>query len=128
MHLVLSLAQSSMGAHAVPNEVTAGTNPSRAQWYDAPAGDWVVSRYGAARTQRRESPGRARVAEDEARLLQEQLEDLSTAKEESARIADRKMTDLEMQIAASQKSLQGLEQESDQQRPFDRPSLDTDND
>ncbi|KAM5345080.1 hypothetical protein ACJ41O_010942 [Fusarium nematophilum] len=57
---------------------------------------------------------RARVAEDEARLLQEQLEDLSTAKEESARIADRKITDLEMQIAASQKSLQEFEQESDQ--------------
>ncbi|KAF7549715.1 hypothetical protein G7Z17_g6194 [Cylindrodendrum hubeiense] len=57
---------------------------------------------------------KARDAEDEARLLQEQLEDLSTAKEEAARIADRKITDFEMQIAASQRSVQELELESQQ--------------
>lgn len=57
---------------------------------------------------------KARDAEDEARLLQEQLEDLSTTKEEAARIADRKITDLEMQVAASQRTVQELEQESQQ--------------
>ncbi|KAM0542109.1 hypothetical protein ACHAPJ_012934 [Fusarium lateritium] len=57
---------------------------------------------------------KVREAEDEARLLQEQLEDLSTAKEEAARIADRKVTDMEMQIAASHKSIQEFEQESEQ--------------
>ncbi|KAI5464978.1 spindle assembly checkpoint component Mad1 [Mariannaea sp. PMI_226] len=57
---------------------------------------------------------KARDGEEEARLLQEQLEDLSTAKGEAARIADRKITDLEMQVTASQRSLQELEQESQQ--------------
>ncbi|KAH6971587.1 spindle assembly checkpoint component Mad1 [Ilyonectria sp. MPI-CAGE-AT-0026] len=57
---------------------------------------------------------KARDAEDEARLLQEQLEDLSTAKEEAARIADRKITDFEMQVAASQRTVHELEQESQQ--------------
>ncbi|RGP75772.1 mitotic spindle assembly checkpoint mad1 [Fusarium sporotrichioides] len=57
---------------------------------------------------------KARDAEDEARLLQDQLEDLSAAKDEAARIADRKATDMEMQIAAAQKTVKELEQESEQ--------------
>ncbi|RGP75144.1 mitotic spindle assembly checkpoint mad1 [Fusarium longipes] len=57
---------------------------------------------------------KARDAEDEARLLQDQLEDLSAAKDEAARIADRKATDLEMQIAAAQKTVKELEEDSEQ--------------
>ncbi|QPC60920.1 hypothetical protein HYE67_003151 [Fusarium culmorum] len=57
---------------------------------------------------------KARDAEDEARLLQDQLEDLSAAKYEAARIADRKATDMEMQIAAAQKTVKELEQENEQ--------------
>lgn len=56
---------------------------------------------------------KAREAQDEAQLLQEQLEDLSAAKDEAARIADRKITDLEMRVNASQRSLQEMEQESE---------------
>lgn len=55
---------------------------------------------------------KARAAEDEARLLQEQLEDLSNAKDEAARINGRTVIDLEMQLQAAQKSLQEIEQES----------------
>lgn len=57
---------------------------------------------------------KARDAEDEVRLLQDQLEDLSAAKDEAARIADRKATDMEMQIAAAQKTVKELEQDSEQ--------------
>ncbi|KAM0325845.1 hypothetical protein ACHAQA_007147 [Verticillium albo-atrum] len=55
---------------------------------------------------------RARDAEEEARLVQEQLEDLSNAKDEAARISEKKTIDLEMQLQAAQKSVQELEQES----------------
>lgn len=55
---------------------------------------------------------KAREAQDEARLLQEQLDDLSTAKDDEARIADRKMNDMQMQITALQTSIEELEQES----------------
>ncbi|WDK17002.1 spindle assembly checkpoint component mad1-like protein [Colletotrichum graminicola] len=55
---------------------------------------------------------RARDAEEEARLLQEQLEDLSSAKDEAARINEKKTIDLEMQLQAAQNSTQELEQES----------------
>ncbi|CRK12572.1 hypothetical protein BN1708_010565 [Verticillium longisporum] len=55
---------------------------------------------------------RARDAEEEARLVQEQLEDLSNAKDEAARINEKKTIDLEMQLQAAQKSVQELEQES----------------
>ncbi|OHE97287.1 spindle assembly checkpoint component MAD1 [Colletotrichum orchidophilum] len=56
---------------------------------------------------------RARDAEEEARLLQEQLEDLSSSKDEAARINERKTIDLEMQLQAAQKSTQELEQEAE---------------
>lgn len=55
---------------------------------------------------------RAREAQDEARLLQEQLEDLSTARDDAARIADKKLNDMQLQVTALQNSLQELEQES----------------
>ncbi|OAA35938.1 Mitotic checkpoint [Metarhizium rileyi] len=55
---------------------------------------------------------KARETQDEARLLQEQLDDLSTAKDEAARIADRKMNDMQMQITALHNSIQELEHES----------------
>lgn len=55
---------------------------------------------------------KAREAQDEARLLQEQLDDLSTAKDDAARIADKKMNDMQMQITAFQNSVQELEQEN----------------
>ncbi|KZZ95312.1 Mitotic checkpoint [Moelleriella libera RCEF 2490] len=52
---------------------------------------------------------KARQAEDESRLLQEQLEDLLTSKEDAARVADKKATDLHMQIAALQHAVQEWE-------------------
>jgi mitotic spindle assembly checkpoint protein MAD1 len=55
---------------------------------------------------------RARDAEEEARLLQEQLEDLSSAKDEAARIGEKKITDLQMQADASKRAVQDLEQEA----------------
>ncbi|KAL2760271.1 hypothetical protein ACRALDRAFT_1078944 [Sodiomyces alcalophilus JCM 7366] len=54
---------------------------------------------------------KVRDAEEEARLLQEQLEDLATAKDEAARINEKKMTDLEMQLQAAQKATREMEQE-----------------
>lgn len=54
---------------------------------------------------------KARDAQDEAHLLQEQLDDLSTTKDKAARIAD-KMTDLQMQMTACQNTMQELEEES----------------
>lgn len=54
---------------------------------------------------------KTREAQDEARLLQEQLDDLSTAKDDAARIADKKMNDVQMQVTALQNSIQELEQE-----------------
>lgn len=55
---------------------------------------------------------RARVAEDEARLLQEQLEDLKSAKDEAARMDERKITDLQSQIITTMNTVHALEQES----------------
>ncbi|ROT42231.1 spindle assembly checkpoint component MAD1 [Sodiomyces alkalinus F11] len=52
-----------------------------------------------------------RDAEDEARLLQEQLEDLATAKDEAARIHDKKITDVEMQLQAAEKATREMDQE-----------------
>ena len=54
---------------------------------------------------------RVRQAEDEARLVQEQLEDLSTARDDAARVADKKLTDLQTQIMSMQSSIRDLEQE-----------------
>ncbi|KAK3687738.1 spindle assembly checkpoint component Mad1 [Podospora appendiculata] len=63
-------------------------------------------------TQKRELEARARDAQEEARLLQEQLEDLSAAKDEAARMAERGMTDLRARISALERTAQETEQES----------------
>ncbi|KAK3324030.1 spindle assembly checkpoint component Mad1 [Cercophora scortea] len=63
-------------------------------------------------TQKRELEAKARDAQEEARLLQEQLEDLSAAKDEAARMAEREMTDLRAKIAGLQRTAQETEQES----------------
>ncbi|OAQ90019.1 spindle assembly checkpoint component MAD1 [Purpureocillium lilacinum] len=64
-----------------------------------------------AEAEQRSLERKAREAQDEARLLQEQLDDLSATKEEAARIAEKKMADMQMQIAACHNSIQELEQE-----------------
>lgn len=66
----------------------------------------------AAEQDRRTLESKARAADDEARLLREQLEDLSSAKDEAARIADKKANDMQIQLAAAQRSVQEMEQES----------------
>ncbi|TPX15974.1 uncharacterized protein E0L32_000308 [Thyridium curvatum] len=55
---------------------------------------------------------KVREAEDEARLLQEQLEDLNAAKEDAARMTDRKIADLQAQVSSAQRTVQEVEQES----------------
>ncbi|KOS20462.1 Spindle assembly checkpoint component MAD1 [Escovopsis weberi] len=66
----------------------------------------------AAENAQRALESRVREALDEARLLQEQLEDVSTARDEAARRTDKKIADLQMQMAASESSLQELQQEA----------------
>ncbi|KAL7800274.1 MAD domain-containing protein [Trichoderma ceciliae] len=67
----------------------------------------------AAENDKRSLESKARAAEDEARLLLEQLEDLSSARDEAARRADKKVNDLQMQIAAANSSIQEMEQENE---------------
>ncbi|KAI6784850.1 uncharacterized protein J7T54_007944 [Emericellopsis cladophorae] len=55
---------------------------------------------------------KTREAQDNVRLLQEQVDDLTDAKEEAARIADKKTNDLQAQITSMQTSLQEIEQDS----------------
>ncbi|KAG5959447.1 hypothetical protein E4U58_004986 [Claviceps cyperi] len=55
---------------------------------------------------------KAREAQDEAHLLQEQLEDLSTAKDDAARIADKKLNDMQLLVTSLQSSIEEMEQES----------------
>ncbi|KAH7031618.1 spindle assembly checkpoint component Mad1 [Microdochium trichocladiopsis] len=55
---------------------------------------------------------KAREAEDESRLLREQIEDLSAAKEESERLGEKKINDLEALIANLRQNVQELEQHS----------------
>lgn len=55
---------------------------------------------------------RLREAQDEIGLLQEQIQDLSTAKDEAARINDKKISDLQMQVSAMTKSTEEQGQES----------------
>lgn len=52
---------------------------------------------------------KAREAEDESRLLREQIEDLSAAKEESERLGEKKASDLETLIANLRQNVQELE-------------------
>ncbi|KAK5991496.1 Spindle assembly checkpoint component MAD1-like protein [Cladobotryum mycophilum] len=66
----------------------------------------------AVENDKRALESKVREAQDEGRLLQEQLEDLSSAKDEAARRADKKISDLQMQITATEGSLQEIEQET----------------
>ena len=52
-----------------------------------------------------------REAQDETRLLREQLDDLSAAKDEEARMAERRSAALQGQVATAQRTAQELEQE-----------------
>ncbi|KAK3938209.1 spindle assembly checkpoint component Mad1 [Diplogelasinospora grovesii] len=63
-------------------------------------------------TQKREMERKTREVQDEVALLLEQLADLSAAKDEAARMAEREITDLNSKVAASQRGAQELEQES----------------
>ncbi|KXJ88261.1 spindle assembly checkpoint component Mad1 [Microdochium bolleyi] len=53
---------------------------------------------------------KARESDDEARLLREQLEDLSAAKEESERLSEKRVSDLEVVIANLRQTVSELEQ------------------
>lgn len=63
-------------------------------------------------TQQRELEARARDALADAALLREQLEDLTAARDEAARVADREMTDLKAKLAASQRTIQELQEDA----------------
>lgn len=55
---------------------------------------------------------KTRDAGDEARLLKEQLEDLSAAKEEGDRMAEKRAKDMETQLSNLRQTVQGLEQDN----------------
>lgn len=55
---------------------------------------------------------RARDTEEQNRLLSEQLEDLSSARDEAARMNDKKVADLQMQLESTQKMIQEFDLES----------------
>ncbi|KAK7748739.1 coiled-coil domain-containing protein mad1 [Cytospora paraplurivora] len=58
-----------------------------------------------------EAEARAKAAEEEARRLREELEDLNSAKEEQARLEERKVADLQVQIQTSRNQVAALEQD-----------------
>ncbi|KAI0165711.1 spindle assembly checkpoint component Mad1 [Xylariaceae sp. FL1272] len=60
-----------------------------------------------------EAERKVREAEDEARLLREQLEDLSAAKEEGERMNQKHSLDVETQLSDLRQTIQELEQEGD---------------
>ncbi|KAK4189498.1 spindle assembly checkpoint component Mad1 [Podospora australis] len=62
--------------------------------------------------QKRELEAKARSALDEARLLQEQLEDLNAEKDEAARMTEREINDLQAKLASSHRTQHELEEES----------------
>ncbi|KAK7752071.1 coiled-coil domain-containing protein mad1 [Diatrype stigma] len=53
---------------------------------------------------------KTRDADDEARLLREQLEDISAAKEEGERMNQKRLNDLETQVLSMQQTIQDFEQ------------------
>jgi mitotic spindle assembly checkpoint protein MAD1 len=55
---------------------------------------------------------RLRETQDESSLLQEQIQDLSTAKDEAARVNEKKISDLQMQVSAMTRSTEEQDQES----------------
>jgi len=62
--------------------------------------------------QKRDLESKAREAQEESRLLQEQLEDLSSVRDEAARVAEREINDLKTRMAALQRAALKLEEES----------------
>ncbi|EGR44849.1 uncharacterized protein TRIREDRAFT_111774 [Trichoderma reesei QM6a] len=67
----------------------------------------------ASENEKRQLESKLRAAEDEARLAQEQLEDVTSAKDEAARRADKTASDLHMQIAAANNTIQEMQQEGE---------------
>jgi len=61
--------------------------------------------------QKAEVDKRAKAAEEEARLLREQIEDLNAAKDEQARLEERKVADLQTQIQTASNQIAKLEQD-----------------
>lgn len=55
---------------------------------------------------------KARDSEDEARLLREQLEELSAAKDESERIYQKRYTDIQSQLTSQSQSIDEIEKDS----------------
>ncbi|KAF7516105.1 hypothetical protein G7054_g14294 [Neopestalotiopsis clavispora] len=55
---------------------------------------------------------KARDSEDEARLLREQLEELSAAKDESERIYQKRYTDIQSQLTSQSQSIDEMEKDS----------------
>lgn len=64
-------------------------------------------------TRQRDLEKKVREALDEARALQEQLDDLSAAKEDATRMGERRAVDLQAQLATAQRSLQEASQEAE---------------
>ncbi|KUI68853.1 Spindle assembly checkpoint component MAD1 [Cytospora mali] len=58
-----------------------------------------------------EAEARAKAAEEEARALREELEDMSSAKDEQARMEERKVADLHVQIQTARNQVTALEQD-----------------
>lgn len=61
--------------------------------------------------ERAEAEARAKAAEEQARVLREEMEDLSSAKDEQARLEERKVADLHAQIQTARNHTTALEQE-----------------
>ncbi|ROV99505.1 hypothetical protein VMCG_06423 [Cytospora schulzeri] len=58
-----------------------------------------------------EAEARARAAEEQARALKEELDDMSSAKDEQARLEERKVADLNVQIQTARNQVAALEQD-----------------
>ena len=66
----------------------------------------------AAEEEKKALERKVRESQDKARLIEEQLQDISAAKEEAARIAEKSTADLRMQVDALQTAAREHEQES----------------
>ncbi|KAL1893367.1 coiled-coil domain-containing protein mad1 [Sporothrix stenoceras] len=64
-------------------------------------------------SRQRDLEKKVREAQDESRALQEQLDDLSAAKEDAARMGEKRAVDLQAQLATAQRSLQEASQEAE---------------
>ncbi|KAJ4406328.1 coiled-coil domain-containing protein mad1 [Neurospora sp. IMI 360204] len=63
-------------------------------------------------TQKRELDAKTREAQEEARLLHEQVEELKAAKEEAARLAEREITELKAKVTLLERTAQEAEEEN----------------